>query len=132
MPKVLFQCHGEMNRPFQPNPLPNGFQRDTDLSEEHHDTESRDETKRTTVSYTDIKSESDPDFEMIKKEEPLDEPLDRTLPVLDDQNDMFDDVDELENVDQTYEGIAEVDGVDYFICEGEDIVTVSLTLIHKH
>jgi len=69
-----------------------------------------------------IKEEPDfetyPDYDKVKKEEPDDDRLDKTLPELGEINDMFDDVDGPEYVDPDYEGIAEVDGVDCFVCEG--------------
>lgn len=70
-----------------------------------------------------IKDEQDadayPDYDMIKKEEPDDDQIDKKLPELGEINDMFDDVDAPEYVDLDYEGIAEVDGVDCFVCEGQ-------------
>lgn len=70
-----------------------------------------------------IKDERDadtyPDYEMIKKEEPDDDQIDKKLPELGEITDMFDDVDAPEYVDLDYEGIAEVDGVDCFVCEGQ-------------
>ena len=68
----------------------------------------------------------------IKKEETdEDEPPFGTLlrPEEEDtkDNDMFDDVDGPEYVDLTYEGIAEVDGVNCFVCEGLFIITVHST-----
>ena len=72
--------------------------------------------------FDEIKEERDedlyPDYDMIKKEEPDDDHIDKTLPELGEINDMFDDVDGPEYVDLDYEGIAEVDGVDCFVCEG--------------
>jgi len=53
----------------------------------------------------------------IKKEEPDDGKVDATLPDA-GQGDMFEDVDAPEVVDLTYEGIAEINGVDHFVCEG--------------
>ena len=53
----------------------------------------------------------------IKKEEPNDGSVDATLPDA-GQGDMFEDVDAPEVVDLTYEGIAEINGVDHFVCEG--------------
>ena len=54
----------------------------------------------------------------VKKEEHDDETIDRNLPEAEDGNDMFGDVNDPEYVDLTYEGIAEVDGVNCFVCEG--------------
>lgn len=75
-----------------------------------------------TEDAEEIKEELDtemyPGYDQVKKEEPNDEPLDKTLPELGEINDMFDDVDGPEYVDFDYEGIAEVDGVDCFVCEG--------------
>lgn len=53
----------------------------------------------------------------VKKEEPDDGKVDATLQDA-GQSDMFEDVDGPEVVDLTYEGIAEIDGVDHFVCEG--------------
>ena len=63
----------------------------------------------TTTSFTPTK---------VKKEEPDDDTVDKNLPEAEEDNDMFDDVDGPEYVDLTYEGIAEVDGVNCFVCEG--------------
>jgi hypothetical protein len=63
----------------------------------------------TTTSFTPAK---------VKKEESDDDTIDKTLPEAEEDIDMFDDVDAPEYVDLTYEGIAEVDGVNCFVCEG--------------
>ncbi|TVY49928.1 hypothetical protein LOCC1_G000508 [Lachnellula occidentalis] len=52
----------------------------------------------------------------VKKEEPDDDKVDTTLPDA-GPGDMFQDVDVPEVVDLTYEGIAEINGVDHFVCE---------------
>lgn len=62
----------------------------------------------------------------VKKEEQDDETIDRSLPEAEDGNDMFGDVNDPEYVDLTYEGIAEVDGVNCFVCEG-----LSLHLVYE-
>jgi hypothetical protein len=51
----------------------------------------------------------------IKKEEPED--LKLNLSAAAENENMFDEVDGPEYVDLTYEGIAEVDGVEHFVCE---------------
>jgi len=64
----------------------------------------------------------------VKKEEPDDGKVDVDLPDA-GQGDMFEDVDAPEVVDLTYEGIAEINGVDHFVCEGplaNIAITVSL------
>jgi DNA-binding NarL/FixJ family response regulator len=57
----------------------------------------------------------------VKAEEPDNGHIDLTLPEADVTN-MFEDVDEGEGedeiVDLTYEGIADVNGVSHFVCEG--------------
>ncbi|TVY21897.1 hypothetical protein LARI1_G000276 [Lachnellula arida] len=53
----------------------------------------------------------------VKKEEPDDDKVDIALPDA-GPGDMFQDVDAPEVVDLTYEGIAEINGVDHFVCEG--------------
>ncbi|KAF4624405.1 hypothetical protein G7Y89_g13767 [Cudoniella acicularis] len=55
----------------------------------------------------------------IKKEEPNadDGKVDTSIPEARNVEDMFDDVDGPEIVDLTYEGIAEINGVDHFVCE---------------
>jgi hypothetical protein len=53
----------------------------------------------------------------VKNEEPDYGKVDATLPDA-GQGDMFQDVDAPEMVDLTYEGIAEINGVDHFVCEG--------------
>ncbi|RDL37016.1 uncharacterized protein BP5553_04449 [Venustampulla echinocandica] len=53
----------------------------------------------------------------VKKEEPDDDKVDISLPEARDGDDMFEDVDGPEVVDLTYEGIAEINGVDHFVCE---------------
>jgi hypothetical protein len=53
----------------------------------------------------------------VKKEEPDGGKIDVDLPDA-GQGDMFEDVDAPEVVDLTYEGIAEINGVDHFVCEG--------------
>lgn len=50
----------------------------------------------------------------IKKEEPEDVKLNLAAA---EYEDMFDDVDGPEYVDLSFEGIAEVDGVEHFVCE---------------
>jgi len=50
-------------------------------------------------------------------EEPAQVTIDLSLPEADD--DMFEDVDGDEYVDLTYEGIAHVNGVRHFVCEGQ-------------
>jgi hypothetical protein len=50
----------------------------------------------------------------IKKEEPDDVKINLLAA---ENEDMFDEVDGPEYVDLTYEGIAEVDGVEHFVCE---------------
>lgn len=58
----------------------------------------------------------------VKAEKPDEEnaTIDLTLlPEAPYAEDMFDDVDGAEVVDLTYEGIAEIDGVDHFVCEGQ-------------
>jgi len=57
-------------------------------------------------------------YELIKKEEPEDDTIDKLFLNVPEPNHMFDDVDGPEYVDKDYEGLAEVDGVDYFICGG--------------
>lgn len=52
----------------------------------------------------------------IKKEDDGDK-VDVNLPEA-GMGDMFEDVDAPEVVDLTYEGIAEINGVDHFVCEG--------------
>ncbi|TVY45025.1 hypothetical protein LSUB1_G000749 [Lachnellula subtilissima] len=52
----------------------------------------------------------------VKKEESDDDRVDTTLPDA-GPGDMFQDVDAPEVVDLTYEGIAEINGVDHFVCE---------------
>lgn len=52
----------------------------------------------------------------IKKEEPEDAKI-VSLPAADESEDMFGEVDGPEYVDLAYEGIAEVDGVEHFVCE---------------
>jgi hypothetical protein len=52
----------------------------------------------------------------IKKEEPEDTKT-IILPAPDENEDIFGEVDGPEYVDLTYEGIAEVDGVEHFVCE---------------
>lgn len=54
----------------------------------------------------------------VKDEEPEYVKIDLTLPELNGEEDIFEDVDEDEIVDLTYEGIAHVDGVRHFVCEG--------------
>ena len=51
----------------------------------------------------------------IKKEEP--EELKVNLSAAAENDNIFDEVDGPEYVDLTYEGIAEVDGVEHFVCE---------------
>lgn len=58
------------------------------------------------------------DYNGILKKEPFEEKNDGALGDLEEQNDMFEDVDEPEYVDHNYEGLAEVDGVEHFVCEG--------------
>lgn len=84
------------------------------------------------VSKTEVKEDPDPGaipasaagfaVTQIKKEEfDENEPVYATAPLPEDDEkdgDMFDDVDGPEYVDLTYEGIAEVDGVNCFVCEG--------------
>ncbi|TVY83145.1 hypothetical protein LSUE1_G002651 [Lachnellula suecica] len=53
---------------------------------------------------------------IFKKEEHDEAKVDVNLPDA-GQGDMFEDVDAPEVVDLTYEGIAEIDGVDHFVCE---------------
>jgi hypothetical protein len=45
--------------------------------------------------------------------------VDKSFPEADNSADMFEDVDEDEIVDLTYEGIAHVDGVRHFVCESK-------------
>jgi hypothetical protein len=51
----------------------------------------------------------------IKKEEPEDMKLNISAAI--ENENMFDEVDGPEYVDLTYEGLAEVDGVEHFVCE---------------
>ncbi|KAG9237047.1 hypothetical protein BJ875DRAFT_184483 [Amylocarpus encephaloides] len=53
----------------------------------------------------------------VKKEEDHDDLVDLTVPKARGADAMFEDVDAAEVVDLTYEGIAEIDGVDHFVCE---------------
>jgi len=53
----------------------------------------------------------------VKNEESDNDKVDTTLPDA-GPGDMFQDVDAPEVVDLTYEGIAEINGVDHFVCEG--------------
>lgn len=65
---------------------------------------------------------------VVKKEEPDDGKVDVDLPDA-GQGDMFEDVDAPEVVDLTYEGIAEINGVDHFVCEGP-LANILLLLVH--
>lgn len=47
--------------------------------------------------------------------------VDRSLPEFDPAGDMFQDVDEDEIVDLTYEGIAHVDGIRHFVCDSRRV-----------
>jgi len=70
----------------------------------------------------------------IKKEEELEEDygkIDRSLPEAQEQDNMFEDVDEDEYVDLTYEGIAHVNGVRHFVCEGFKIRQIPEPFIVK-
>ena len=53
-----------------------------------------------------------------KDEEPEFVKIDRSIPEIEGEEDMFEDVDGDEIVDLTYEGIAHVNGVRHFVCEG--------------
>jgi hypothetical protein len=70
----------------------------------------------------------------IKKEEELEEDygkIDRSLPEAQEEDNMFEDVDEDEYVDLTYEGIAHVNGVRHFVCEGFKIRQIPEPFIVK-
>jgi hypothetical protein len=69
----------------------------------------------------------------VKKEEPDQEygKIDRSLPEAQREDDMFEDVDGDEYVDLTYEGIAHVDGVRHFVCEGFKIRQIPEPFIVK-
>ncbi|KAE9379996.1 hypothetical protein N431DRAFT_323306 [Stipitochalara longipes BDJ] len=70
----------------------------------------------------------------IKKEEDLEEDygkIDRSLPEAQEEDNMFEDVDEDEYVDLTYEGIAHVNGVRHFVCEGFKIRQIPEPFIVK-
>lgn len=47
--------------------------------------------------------------------------VDKSLPEFDAAGDMFQDVDEDEIVDLTYEGIAHVDGIRHFVCDSKHV-----------
>lgn len=57
--------------------------------------------------------------------------VDRSLPEFDPAGDMFQDVDEDEIVDLTYEGIAHVDGIRHFVCDSFKIPQIPDPLIIK-
>jgi hypothetical protein len=70
----------------------------------------------------------------IKKEEELDGDygkIDGNLPEAQEEDNMFEDVDEDEYVDLTYEGIAHVNGVRHFVCEGFKIRQIPEPFIVK-
>lgn len=57
--------------------------------------------------------------------------IDRGLPEAQEEDNMFEDVDEDEYVDLTYEGIAHVNGVRHFVCEGFKIRQIPEPFIVK-
>jgi hypothetical protein len=57
--------------------------------------------------------------------------IDRSLPEAQEEDNMFEDVDEDEYVDLTYEGIAHVNGVRHFVCEGFKIRQIPEPFIVK-
>src|ERR1700679_2491968 len=70
----------------------------------------------------------------VKKEEEPDQDygkIDRSLPEAQPEDDMFEDVDGDEYVDLTYEGIAHVNGVRHFVCEGFKIRQIPEPFIVK-
>jgi hypothetical protein len=69
----------------------------------------------------------------VKKEEPDQDygKIDRSLPEAQGEDDMFEDVDGDEYVDLTYEGIAHVNGVRHFVCEGFKIRQIPEPFIVK-
>jgi hypothetical protein len=69
------------------------------------------------------KEEEDPDRDYGK--------IDRSLPEAQPEDDMFEDVDGDEYVDLTYEGIAHVNGVRHFVCEGFKIRQIPEPFIVK-
>jgi len=79
-----------------------------EIALKHEVKENLDKDAPNTISPTPVR---------IKKEEPDDEK--EVLERLDRENrDMFEDVDEdVEYVDLTYEGFAEINGVEHFVCE---------------
>jgi hypothetical protein len=70
-----------------------------------------------------IKKEESPDGDYGK--------IDRSLPEAQEEDNMFEDVDEDEYVDLTYEGIAHVNGVRHFVCEGFKIRQIPEPFIVK-
>jgi hypothetical protein len=60
----------------------------------------------------------------VKGEDPDNGKVDKSLPEA-DGSDMFEDVDEDEIVDLTYEGIAHVDGIRHFVCDSKGAVLLS-------
>jgi hypothetical protein len=71
----------------------------------------------------------------IKKEEEEQDgdygKIDKSLPEAAEEDNMFEDVDEDEYVDLTYEGIAHVNGVRHFVCEGFKIRQIPEPFIVK-
>jgi len=71
----------------------------------------------------------------IKKEEEEQDgdygKIDKSLPEAPEEDNMFEDVDEDEYVDLTYEGIAHVNGVRHFVCEGFKIRQIPEPFIVK-
>jgi hypothetical protein len=77
---------------------------------------------------------SAPRIRIKKEEEGQDEDygkIDKSLPEAPEEDNMFEDVDEDEYVDLTYEGIAHVNGVRHFVCEGFKIRQIPEPFIVK-
>lgn len=87
--------------------------------------EVKEEPEPTVLSNTDVQLLR---ISKVKKEEPDDDKVDISIPEARNGDDMFEDVDGPEVVDLTYEGIAEINGVDHFVCEGPLIIP-SLAII---
>jgi hypothetical protein len=77
-------------------------------------------TDRAEVTTIEIKEEPTTflDYDLIKKKEPEEDTIDKSILHVEEPHHMFDDVDGPEYVDEDYEGLTEVDGVDHFICGG--------------
>jgi hypothetical protein len=108
------------------------------------DSEKAPKAKVKTEVKPEVKPDPDADFTStatgsaprlrIKKEEDLEEDygkIDRSLPEAQEEDNMFEDVDEDEYVDLTYEGIAHVNGVRHFVCEGFKIRQIPEPFIVK-